>query len=53
VTELDQYLESVERGIITRALEANRWNKTVTAQKLGISFRQLRYRLQKLGMEVD
>jgi two-component system response regulator PilR (NtrC family) len=51
VNELDSYLESVERGIITRALEANRWNKTVTAQKLGISFRQLRYRLKKLGMD--
>ncbi len=51
VTELDAYLESVERGIITRALEANRWNKTLTAQKLGISFRQLRYRLKKLGMD--
>ncbi|HQQ63281.1 MAG TPA: sigma-54 dependent transcriptional regulator [Pseudomonadales bacterium] len=51
VTELDKYLESIERGIITRALEANRWNKTVTAQKLGISFRQLRYRLKKLGMD--
>lgn len=51
ITELDSYLESVERGIITRALESNRWNKTVTAQKLGISFRQLRYRLKKLGMD--
>lgn len=51
VTELDAYLESVERGIITRALESNRWNKTVTAKKLGISFRQLRYRLKKLGMD--
>lgn len=51
VSELDKYLEDVERGIITRALETNRWNKTATAQKLGISFRQLRYRLQKLGME--
>jgi two-component system response regulator PilR (NtrC family) len=51
LTELDNYLASVERGIITRALEANRWNKTITAQKLGISFRQLRYRLKKLGME--
>jgi two-component system response regulator PilR (NtrC family) len=51
VTELDTYLETVERGIITRALEANRWNKTVTAQKLGISFRQLRYRLKKLDMD--
>lgn len=51
VTELDTYLENIERGIITRALEANRWNKTATAQKLGISFRQLRYRLKKLGMD--
>jgi two-component system, NtrC family, response regulator PilR len=51
VTELDSYMESIERGIITRALESNRWNKTVTAQKLGISFRQLRYRLKKLGMD--
>lgn len=51
IAELDSYLESIERGIITRALEANRWNKTATAQKLGISFRQLRYRLKKLGMD--
>ena len=51
VAELDVYMESVERGIIARALESNRWNKTVTAQKLGISFRQLRYRLKKLGMD--
>jgi two-component system response regulator PilR (NtrC family) len=51
VTELDAYLESIERGIITRALEATRWNKTAAAQKLGISFRQLRYRLKKLGMD--
>jgi two-component system response regulator PilR (NtrC family) len=51
ISELDSYLESIERGIITRALEANRWNKTATAQKLGISFRQLRYRLKKLGMD--
>ena len=51
IAELDSYLENIERGIITRALEANRWNKTATAQKLGISFRQLRYRLKKLGMD--
>lgn len=51
ITGLDHYLESVERDVITRTLEANRWNKTLTAQKLGISFRQLRYRLQKLGMD--
>lgn len=51
VTELDSYLENIEREIISTALAANRWNKTLTAQKLGISFRQLRYRLKKLGMD--
>ena len=51
VSELDTYLENIERDIITRTLETYRWNKTLSAQKLGISFRQLRYRLQKLGLE--
>ena len=30
---------------------ATRWNKTAAAKRLGISFRALRYRLKKLGME--
>jgi len=34
-----------------KALEANRYNKTKTAQALGITFRALRYRLKKLGIE--
>ncbi len=51
IGELDKYMETIERDIITRALDTYRWNKTLTAQKLGISFRQLRYRLQKLGMD--
>jgi two-component system response regulator PilR (NtrC family) len=29
----------------------HRWNKTATAKSLGISFRSLRYRLKKLGLE--
>ncbi len=33
------------------ALEENRWNKTRTAAQLGITFRALRYKLKKLGME--
>ena len=48
---IDNYLEGIEREIIARALAENRWNKTLTAQKLGISFRQLRYKLQKLGID--
>ncbi|RBE97867.1 hypothetical protein BRN43_05320, partial [Xanthomonas oryzae pv. oryzae] len=36
---------------IQKALEENRWNKTKTAAQLGITFRALRYKLKKLGME--
>ncbi len=48
---LEDYLESIERHKITEALEATRWNKTAAAKRLGITFRALRYRLKKLGME--
>ena len=49
--KLDSYLEEVERKIITETLEKTRWNKTKAARLLGISFRALRYRLEKLGLE--
>ncbi|KAA1171694.1 sigma-54-dependent Fis family transcriptional regulator [Marinobacter salinexigens] len=49
--DLEGYLESIERKAIEQALEATRWNKTAAAKRLGISFRALRYRLKKLGME--
>ena len=48
---LEDYLEKVERTLITQALENNRWNKTAAAKNLGITFRALRYRLKKLEME--
>lgn len=48
---LEEYLEQVERQIITKALEETRWNRTAAAKKLGLSFRALRYRLSKLGIE--
>jgi two-component system response regulator PilR (NtrC family) len=48
---LEEYLESIERKAIEQALEATRWNKTAAAKKLGISFRALRYKLKKLGLE--
>ena len=41
----------IERRVITEALEATRWNKTAAAKNLGITFRALRYRLKKLGLE--
>ncbi len=48
---LDDYLENIEREVLTRALEQSRWNKTAAAKLLGISFRSLRYRLKKLELD--
>jgi len=48
---LDEHLEDIERGIIVKTLEENRWNRTAAAKKLGVSFRSLRYRLKKLGLD--
>ncbi|ENZ94192.1 two-component system regulatory protein [Xanthomonas fragariae] len=48
---LPSYIEQLERAAIKKALEENRWNKTKTAAQLGITFRALRYKLKKLGME--
>lgn len=48
---LDIYLEKIERDAVVEALEQCRWNKTAAARKLGISFRAMRYKLQKLGLE--
>ena len=49
--DLEAYLDDIERQILSTALEESRWNKTATAKLLGISFRSLRYRLKKLGLE--
>ena len=49
--DLEGYLEDIEREMISRALEQCRWNKTETAKMLGISFRSLRYRQKKLGLD--
>jgi two-component system response regulator PilR (NtrC family) len=47
---LPDYLEQVERDIIMRALAQTNYNRTQAAQLLGISFRQLRYQMQKLDI---
>ena len=44
-------LAQLERERIEQALADNRYNKTAAAKQLGISFRALRYRLKKLGIE--
>lgn len=48
---LESYLETIEKKVIIEALEATKWNKTAAAKKLGMTFRSLRYRLKKLGLE--
>ena len=51
VDNLEDYLESVERKLILQALEETRWNRTAAAQRLNMSFRSMRYRLKKLGLD--
>lgn len=50
-TSLEDYLETIEKKALSRALEENRWNKTEAAKHLGLTFRSLRYRLKKLGLD--
>jgi two-component system response regulator PilR (NtrC family) len=48
---LGSHLEEIERDAIVKALEQTRYNKTAAAKVLGMSFRALRYRIKKLGIE--
>ncbi len=48
---LDSALDNTERDVIVQALEKTRYNKTAAAKLLGLTFRQLRYRIKKLGIE--
>jgi two-component system response regulator PilR (NtrC family) len=50
-TDLGNQVEDVQRQAIVEALEKTRYNKTAAAKLLGLSFRQLRYRIKKLGIE--
>lgn len=48
---LDDYISNLEREKIMKALQETRYNKTAAAKKLGITFRALRYKLKKLGID--
>jgi two-component system, NtrC family, response regulator PilR len=48
---LQDYLDRVERDAIVEALEKTRFNRTAAAKLLGITFRSLRYRMERLGIE--
>ncbi|AIY43589.1 Type IV fimbriae expression regulatory protein PilR [Collimonas arenae] len=47
---LPDYLDDIERDVIRRALTRTHFNRTKAADLLGISFRQLRYRMQRLSI---
>ncbi|WP_349747067.1 sigma-54-dependent transcriptional regulator [Pseudomonas frederiksbergensis] len=51
IDNLEAYLENIERKLILQALEETRWNRTAAAQRLNLSFRSMRYRLKKLGLD--
>jgi two-component system, NtrC family, response regulator PilR len=51
VLTLDTYMDTIEKEALLKALEQTRYNKTAAAKLLGLSFRALRYRLKKLGLE--
>jgi two-component system response regulator PilR (NtrC family) len=51
--QLEKQVESLEKDLIVSALKEVKGNKTQAAKLLNISFRSLRYRLQKLGMDDD
>ena len=49
-TDLAAYLDAVERDILERALERHRYNRTAAGASLGLSLRQMRYRMARLGV---
>jgi two-component system response regulator PilR (NtrC family) len=49
-TDLAAHLDSVEREILERALERHRYNRTAAGASLGLSLRQMRYRMARLGV---
>lgn len=48
---LGEQLGEIEKEAIRKALEQTRYNKTAAAKLLGMTFRQLRYRIKKLGLD--
>jgi two-component system, NtrC family, response regulator PilR len=50
---LEAYLDAVERDILARALERHRNNRTAAGASLGLSLRQMRYRMARLGVMVS
>ncbi len=52
-TDLVTHLDEIEREILVRALEKHRLNRTAAGASLGLSLRQMRYRMGRLGVQVS
>lgn len=52
-TDLATFLDDIERDILVRALEQHRFNRTAAGASLGLSLRQMRYRMARLGVNVS
>lgn len=52
-TDLAAHLDSVERQLLVRALQAHGFNRTAAGARLGLSLRQMRYRMARLGITED
>jgi two-component system response regulator PilR (NtrC family) len=50
--DLQAYLDEQERSILMQALEDNQFNRTATAARLGLSLRQIRYRIERLNIPI-
>ncbi|KQU67233.1 MULTISPECIES: sigma-54 dependent transcriptional regulator [unclassified Rhizobacter] len=51
-SDLAAYLDDIERDVLERALERYRYNRTAAGASLGLSLRQMRYRMARLGVNV-
>lgn len=49
-SDLQAYLDQQEREILVKALRETNFNRTAAAQRLGLSLRQIRYRISRLGI---
>jgi two-component system response regulator PilR (NtrC family) len=52
-SDIGVYIDSVERDVLERALERTHYNRTAAAQLLGLTLRQIRYRMARLGIRDD
>lgn len=50
---LERYLDDVERSILVKALQEHGFNRTAAGQRLGLTLRQMRYRMARLGITAD